>query len=58
MNLADLDPGDRVTVTDLRRGFVFAATVEEVDLAGRVIVTDDNGKSWRVGAAFVRRADG
>ena len=58
MNLADLDPGDRVTVTDLRLGVVFAATVEEIDLAGRVIVVDDRGQTWRVGAAFVRRADG
>jgi biotin-(acetyl-CoA carboxylase) ligase len=54
----DVYIGQRVTVADLRRGVVFSGTVDDVEFDGRVIVVDDQGVSWRVGAGMLTRADG
>ena len=54
MNIDDIDQGDVLWLTDLRRGVTSAVTVIEVD-DDRVFVIDEDGTTWRVAAGFLSR---
>ena len=56
MNITDVDQGDVLWMTDLRRGVTNAVTVLDVDATvDRVTVIDEDGHLWSVAPGFLAR---
>jgi len=56
VNISDIDQGDVLWMTDLRRGTTSAVTVLDIDTTSdRVTAVDEDGRLWDVSPGFLAR---